>query len=186
MTELMKNLRNADRNDYGKALKAVLDALGLSRKDAAELCGCSYNAMVQWINGAKYPSRTRNHIWEVLTSLVDADVEEKPLDMPTTEETWNTVMWLTRLGYSEREILYGEGDLEKLLQRHTLLSFYDKYKAWLVNNFLPGEIVLIPDGRKGFVTKSTETTSWVFIPESRTEVDMDKSCLKKTGELLKL
>ena len=186
MTELLKNLRNADRNGYGEALKAVIDALGLSRAEAAELCGCSYNSMAQWSRGTTYPSRMRNHIWEVLTSLADTDVEEKPLDLPTTEDAWNTVMWLTRLGYSEREILFGEGDLERVLQRHTLMEFFDNYKKWLGKNFLPGEIVLIPDGRKGFVTKSNESTSWVFIPESKTEVDMEKSCLKKTGELLKL
>lgn len=185
MTELLKNLRNADKNGYGKALSAVMEDLGLTRKETAELCGVSYASMSSWSTGYKYPSRTRNHIYDVLSSLYDTEAE-KPIDMPTTEEAWNVVMWLTNLGYGERENLYGEGDLERVLRCHTLLEFFDDYKGWLGKNFLPGEIVLIPDGRKGFVTKSTETTSWVFIPESRTEIDMDKSCLKKTGELLKL
>jgi len=186
MTELLKNLRNADKNGYCKALCAVMEDLGLTRKETAELCGVSHASMSSWSTGSKYPSRMRNHIYEVLSSLYDTEEEEKPLDMPTSEETWSTALWLARLGYSEREILFGEGDLEKVIQRHSLMEFFDNYKKWLGKNFLPGEIVLIPDGRKGFVTKSTETTSWVFIPESRAEVDMDKSCLKKTGELLKL
>lgn len=70
MTELMKKLRNCDRNDYGKALTAVINELGLSKKEASELIGCNYTSLSSWCAGGRYPTRTRNHIYEVLESLM--------------------------------------------------------------------------------------------------------------------
>lgn len=182
MNDLMRRLKSCDRNEYGKVLTEAIEHLGLSKKDAAELCGTAYTSMVSWCSGNKYPARLRNHIYAVLESLSGSESDE------TVEEVipFTLAVGLARMGYSERETVFTEGDLEKVILKFDGKALKSSYESWVQKNYLPGDIVILPDKAKGFIVANGTNDSIVFVPELGKTVQVEKKTLLKTGEKVKV